>query len=315
MSASRALIVLLLALASPLAYADGEFEDQCDGEGADIFMKSKAGQRIEAQAQAQISQAEQKEQAGNARAAYDILKKVSSCISDASSKRIQKMETRLEKKFGNEEEKNGRLKEAFDWFVKSKSTEDADHVMMKRAQAQPEDRSTFSTAFDYFKNRGAAPIKTLRALAVQNAKQLLAAEEKQFAANNDTLETLGKAKDWLYYAEAPENRMAVERAEKRGDTRAADTSRHFLKMAISYYDFAGKPEKIKPVRDKAKKLGDEAKGRGEGEVAAEYYQIAGLKDLASDLQKRTETKQREDEGKRQKKFKKDQDNLEKELGM
>ncbi len=319
MFASRVLIVLLLAIASPLLYADDDSEDQCDGEGAEIYMASKAGQRIEAQARTQISQAEQKEKAGNARAAYDALQKISSCISEASRKRIQIMETRLVKWLGSEAEKNGRFKEAFDWFVKSESTDDADRVMMKRAQAQPEDHATFSTAFDYFKSRGIVnSIKTLRTIAVHNASQLLAAEEKLFAANHntsDTLDTLGKAKDWLHYAEAPENRMAAERAEKRGDTLSVETTRYFLKMAISYYHFADKPEKTKSIRDKAKKLGDEAAHKGEAEVAAEYYEIAGLSDQARELKKHTETKRNEDEGARQKQFKKDQDNLEKELGM
>ena len=322
MHASRVLVLLLLSLASPLLYADelskalADAKEKCDGEGSDIFMASKEGQLIEAHARTQIAQAEKQEQAGDTRAAYETLQKISSCISDQSNKRIQAMKILLGKKLGDEEEKKGRLAEAFDWFVKSKSTDDADRVMMKRAQAQPEDRSTFSTAFDYFKGRGvASSIRTLRALAMQNAKKLLASEEKQFAANRDSLDTLSKAKDWLFYAEAPENRLAVERAEKRGDTLSAETTRHFLRLSISYYDFADMPAKTKSVRDKARKLGDEAKGKGEGESAAEYYQIAGMQAQAHDVQKRTEAKQREDEGKRQKQFKKDQDSLEKELGM
>lgn len=333
MSVSRVLFVLLLIFASPLIYADelskalAEAKEECDGEGMEIFMASKAGQLIEAHARAQIAQAEQKEQAGNARVAYGILQKVSSCISDASSKRIQIMETRLENKLGHEEEKNGRLNEAFDLFVKSENHldikpeervhDDSERVMMKLVQAQPEDLPAFSKAFNYVKNP--ALKKTLRALALKNARQLLADEDKQFfdavRISSGTLDTLGKAKDWLQYVEAPENRLAVERAEKRGDTLSVETTRHFLSQAVYYYGFAGKPEKVKLVRDKAKKLGDEAKGKGEGEVAAEYYQIAGLSEQANDLRKNTKTKRIEEEGNRKQKFKKDQANMEKEFGM
>jgi len=330
MFVSRVLLVLLLTLASPLVYADVELSDECDGEGAEIFMKSKEGQRIEAHALAQISQAEQKEKAGNARAAYDVLQKVNSCISDATSKRIEKMQKRLENKFGYEDEKNGRLKESFDWFRKSEKHtgikpeervhDDSVRVMMKIVQAKPEDLPTFSEAFKYINYVGnPALLKTLRTLALKNARQILADEDKQFfdavRISSGTLGTLGKAKDWLQYVEAPENRLAAERAEKRGDTLATETTRHFLSQSIYYYGFANKPEKVKLVRDKAKKLGDEAKGKGDGEVAAEYYQLAGLSEQATSLRESTKTKRREDEGKRQKTFKKDQNNLEKELGL
>lgn len=327
MSVSRVLLVLLLSLAPPFVYAEDELSDECDGEGAEIFMKSKEGQRIEAHAQAQISQAEQKEKAGNVRAAYDIVQKVNSCISDASSKRIEKIQKRLESKLGHEEEKNGRLKEAFDLFVKSENHsdikpeervhDDSERVMMKIVQAQPEDLPAFSKAFNYVKNP--ALKKTLRALALKNAKHLLADEDKQFfdavRISSGTLDTLGKAKDWLKYVDAPENRLAAERAEKRGDTLSVETTRHFLSQAVYYYGFADKPEKVKLVRGKAKKLGDEAKSKGDGEVAAEYYQIAGLSEQANELQKSTKAKRIEEEGDRKQKFKKDQANMEKEFGM
>jgi hypothetical protein len=295
------LVLWLLTVAVPAVFADS----LCPGA------------KEEKQAEAQLAQAGKSEQAGNARAAHAALQKVDSdCLSSASDKRREAMRKRIGKKLGDEDEKNGRLKEAFGWFDGSGNTADAGRVMLKRAQARPDDRATFGTALDYFKNRGPADsLKTLRTLAAQNARQVLATEEKQFAADRNSLDVLGKAKDWLYYTEAPENRLAAERAEKRGDTLAAETTRHFLRLAISYYDFAGKPEKTRSIRDKAKKLGDEAARKGEGEVAVEYYQIAGLKNEARDLQKRTETKQRQDEGQRQKQFKSDQDKLEKELGL
>ncbi|MDH4134066.1 MAG: hypothetical protein OEV31_04705 [Gammaproteobacteria bacterium] len=295
------LAMLTVAMATPAAFADS----LCPGD------------KEAKQAEAQLSQAEKSEQAGNARAAYAGLQKVDSdCLSSASDKRRDAMRKRLGKRLGDEDEKNGRLKEAFDWFEGSGNKADAARVMLKRAQARPDDRSTFGAAFDYFKNRGPADsLKTLRSLAGQNARQLLATEEKQFAADRDSLDALGKARDWLYYTEAPENRLAVERAEKRGDTLAAESTRHFLNLAVSYYEFAGKPDKTKSIRDKAKKLGDDAARKGEGEIAAEYYQIAGLQNEAREIEKRTETRRRQDEGQRQKKFKSDQDKLEKELGL
>jgi len=330
MAISRVLLVLLLTLASPVVYAEFEHDDKCDGEGADLFLKSKEGQRIEAHVQTQISQAEQKEKAGNARAAYAIVEKVDSCISDATGKRVEQIQKRLENKLGHEDEKNGRLKESFDWFRKSENHgdtkpeervhNDSARVMMKIVQAKPEDLPTFSEAFGYI-NRAGKPdlLKTLRALALKNARQILAGEDKQFfeasRISSGTLDTLGKANDWLKYVEAPENRLAVERAEKRGDALSVETTKHFLSQAVYYYGFADKPEKVKLVREKAKKLGDEAKSKGDGEAAVEYYKIAGLSDQARELEKSAKTKRREDEGSRKQKFKKDQDSMEKELGL
>ena len=326
MIASRVLLVLLLALTSQPIFAvqEMENEDGCDGEGGDVYLRSEAGKRTVAWDKAKVSQAEQLERSGNARAAYDTLQKLSSC--SKYDKRLQAMDNRFANKVGQEEENKGRFKEAFDWFRKGqlvdgdvKSYENADRVIVKLVQAQPDDIAAFRIAFEYVERHNAAALKTLRAIALNNAKQLLVAEEKQFATargtSSDTLGTLGKTKDWLRYVEAPENRLAAERAEKRGDTLSVESTRHFLKQAVTYYSFADKQEKIKSVRDKAKKLGDEANGKGDGEVAAEFYQIAGLGEQSRELQQRTKIKRHEEEGQRHKKFKKDQDNLEKELGL
>jgi hypothetical protein len=274
---SRSLIVLLLALAAPLAYADelskalADASEQCDGEGSEIFMQSKEGQLIEAHAREQIAQAQQKDQAGNPHAAYDILSQVNFCISKQSSQRIHALEKRIYKELGDETEKKGQLAVAFSWFEKDNSTRaDADRVELKIAKAKPDDLETVGGAVSYFKQRNITDsLKTVQALALQNAKQLLAGEDKQFASHldSDSLKSLEHAGDWLKYAEESENRLATERAEKRGDARVTETSGHFLSSAIDYYGFAKKPEKVKSVRERAKKLGDEAKGKGENELA------------------------------------------------
>ncbi len=301
MTATRMLMCSLLLAAAPAVFADSLCPSAKDQQ----------------QAEASFAKAEQSERAGDARAASAAASKIDpDCLNGNGDQRLRTLRHRLGKQIGDAEEKNGRLKEAFTWFNDTGNTADADRVMLKRAQARPDDRSIFGGAFDYFKRRAAAAsVKVLRDLAAKNAAQALAAEDKQFAATRDSLDELSKAKDWLTYLEAPENRKAAERAEKRGDTLAAETTRHLLGLAISYYRFADKPQKIKAVRDKAKTLGDEHARQGDGEVAADYYEIAGLKAEAQDIRKRTSAQQRQDEGKRQQQFKKDQDKLEKELGL
>jgi len=331
MPVSRVLLVLLLTFASPLVCADEEATGVECVMDAGMGHSAQEAAKILAGEEAKISQAEQKEKAGNTRAAYDILNNVGTgCMSYASIARIEKIKKRLENKLGHEDEKNGHFKESFDWFRKSENHSDIEpekrvhddsaRVMMKIAHAQPEDLPTFGKAFEYIKFAGKPDqLKTLRALAFKNVRQILADEDKQFfeasRMSSGTLGMLGKAKDWLKYVEAPENRLAAERAEKRGDTLSVETTKHFLSQAVYYYGFADKPEKVKLVRGKAKKLGDEAKGKGEGEVAAEFYQLAGLSEQASSLRESTKTKRREEEGNRKQKFKKDQASMEKEFGM
>lgn len=300
MIASKTQLLLLSMVVSSVAFAD------------DICPDTKDKKRAEAM----FAQAQQREQAGDARAAWAALSKVESdCLVDETP--VHALSIRLRKKLGGEEEKAGHLKEAFDWFAVTELATDADRVMMERFQAQPDNRAVFDTVFDHFHlhRRAAEQLKTLRAHALKKAKQLLEDEDKQFASDRESLRQIESAKDWLAYVEGAEKNSAAERAEKRGDTLAAETTRHFLRLAVSYYDFADKPAKTKTIRDKAKKLGDGAKQHGENEAAAEYYQIAGLNKESVELQKRTEAQHKQDEGNRQKQFKKDQDNLEKELGM
>mgnify|MGYP001568738196 CR=1 FL=1 len=301
MELKRTLVFTLSLFATPVVVADSLCPSAKDQQ----------------QAEASFAKAEQNERAGNARGAATAASKIDpDCLNGNGDQRLRALKHRLGKLIGDEEEKNGRLQEAFTWFDATGNTADADRVMLKRAQVKPDDRSIFGSAFDYFKRRGAAAsVKALRDLAAKNAAQALAAEEKQFAATRDSLDDLAKAKDWLYYLDAPANRKAAERAEKRGDTLAAETTRHLLRQAVAYYRFADQSQKINSVRAKAKALGDEQARKGEGEVAADYYEIAGLKGEAQDIRKRTSAQQRQDEGKRQQQFKKDQDKLEKELGL
>lgn len=65
------------------------------------------------------------------------------------------------------------------------------------------------------------------------------------------------------------------RAEKRGDSLAVEDSRLFLELALKYYAFAEKKDKQQEVRDKARSLADRATAKGESELAAHYYAIAG----------------------------------------
>jgi hypothetical protein len=319
---SRSVIVFLLTLAVPLNNAIAE---KFYGEDGSVCTDEDYRQSV-----ANIAKARKLEQGGSYRQAYETLGHTGCSWATHNEEAFREnlkeesaIRKRLCKGLGDEAEKKGQLQEAFDWYRKGEGSyiKDQERVMMKMAKAKQDDLGTIETAFNYFKGHHMADsLKTIRAMAMQNAKPWLAEEDKQFGSKQSEIYrkafgSLEQAQKWLAFAEAPENRMAAERAEKRGDSMASQTTPYYLKETIKYYNFAGTPEKIKSVQGRAKKLGDEAKGKGESELAVDYYQIAGLSNEARDLQKRTEAQQRKDEGKRQQQFKKDQGNLEKELGM
>ncbi len=266
-------------------------------------------------ANAQVKQAEVLERAGKAREAYGAAKKANfDCVTDYN--RHEALLKRTAKVVGAEEEKKGRLNEAFEWYERAQSQADAGRMQRKMVESKPSEINTVSHAIDYFRRHDdAAQEKAMRAHALKNVEKALAAEEKRFASvGKNSLSELGLAKDWSYYAQAGEDQVRA-RAAKRGDIVAADDGRAFLSLALSYYDRAEQPDKAQKVRDKARALAKQFESKGEGQVAAEYYSIAGESDKATAVQKETEAREEKAEESRKKVFKKDQDDLEKALGF
>ena len=269
----------------------------------------------QAAADAQVKQAEALDRAGKAREAYGAAKKANfDCVTDY--KRHETLLKRTAKVVGAEEEKKGKLNEAFEWYERAQSEADAGRMQRKIVESKPNDMNTVSHAIDYFRNHNdAAQGKAMRAHALKNVEKSLTAEEKSFASvAKNSLTELGLAKDWSYYAQAGEDQVRA-RAAKRGDIVAAEDGRNFLELALSYYDRAQQPDKAQKVRDKARALAKQHESKGEGLVAADYYAIAGDSTKASAVQKETEAREQKVEESRKKTFKKDQGDLEKALGF
>lgn len=256
------------------------------------------------------------ERAGNMKEANRAARSFSSlCLSKKEDDELTALIKRTGKTLGDPEEKAGRLQEAFDMFEGSGLPADADRVKLKQVKAKSDDIGTVSNAISHFTRRNNdAQVKELRALAAKNAEQWLVTEEKMFAATKDSRDALGKSKDWAYYA-GTGPKKAQERAEKRGDTLAADTSRRWLELAVAYYKFADKPHKAKGVQDKARQLAESHARKGESEIAADYYRIAGAGAEADKIEKQGAAKKQQAEQQRQQQFKKDQQALERELGL
>jgi hypothetical protein len=268
-------------------------------------------------AAAQMKKAEDSEHAGKLKEAYQAAVKIDSmCLTGDGNKRHEAMLKRIGLNLGQQEEKQGRLAAAFDWYKNSRNDEEADRVKMKQVNASPRDRNLVSGAIDYFRFRNNdSRVKELRQLAAKNADLELANEEKAFATRKESFDELGKAKDWLNLAGESAEKKARERAEQRGDTLAKEDIYRHLKNAEHYFSFAEAENKEQALQDKALRLAQEHEKKGEITRAKDFYSLAGASDKGSALEERADAQHKKSEEKRQKQFKKGQADLEKELGL
>ena len=279
---------------------------------ADSLCAEKA---LQAAADAQLKKAEELERAGQPREAFSAATKANGdCVSD--TQRHEGVQQRTAKAIGAEEEKKARLEDAFTWYVRAKAPADAGRMQRRLVEAKPDDINTLSHAIDYFSQQNdKAQEEAMRAQARKNVEHALAEEEKRFASfSKDSLHELGRARDWAYYAKTGEDRIRA-RAAQRGDTLAAEDGRKFLRLAMSYYEQADRPDGVKKIREKARMLAKRHEAKGEGEIAAEFYAMAGDDKQADTVQKQTEQRQTQAEEGRKKTFKKEQADLEKALGF
>jgi len=268
-------------------------------------------------AAAQMKKAEDSEHAGKLKEAYQAAGKIDSmCLAGDGYKRHEAMLKRIGLQLGQQEEKQGRLAAAFDWYKNSRNDAEADRVKMKQVDASPRDHNLVSGAIDHFRYKNNdARVAELRKLAAKNADLELANEEKAFAARKESFDELGKAKDWFYLVGESADKKVRERAEQRGDTLAKEDIYRHLENAKRYYSIAEAKQKEKTLQDKAMRLAQEHEKKGEINQARDFYSLAGASAKGNELQERSEAQHKKSEEKRQKQFKKGQDDLEKELGM
>lgn len=268
-------------------------------------------------AAAQFRKAEDTERAGKLADAFAMLGKIDDmCLAGDAGKRADAMHKRIGLQLGQQEEKKGNLKAAFDWYQRSRNDEEADRVKMKQVNASSRDRNVVSGAIDHFRYRNNdARVAELRQLAAKNAELELANEEKAFAARKESFTELGNAKDWFYYVSEGAGKKVRGRAEHRGDALLKEDTYRHLENARRYFETAEAKPKVQAVIDKATRLAQQHEKKGEISQAANFYRLAGADAKGEEIEKRAEAQHQEAEGKRQEKFKQEQDDLEKELGL
>jgi predicted Zn-dependent protease len=264
---------------------------------------------------AQLKKAEDNERAGKLKEAYQAANKLGDCLPEGGYQRQKAMLKRVGLQLGQQEEKQGRLAAAFDWYKGSGNDAEAGRVKMKQVNASPRDRQVGSDAMDYFKGGNDKSLAELRQLAAKNGDLELANEEKAFAARKESFDELEKAKGWFYLVSESAAKKVRDRAEQRGDTLVKEDIYRLLENARHYYSFAEAKPKEKALKDKALRLAQEHEKKGEITQATEFYSLADESAKGNELQARSEAQHMKSEEKRQKQFKKGQDDLEKELGL
>lgn len=295
-------VIGLAILCAPAVFADGEI--------------CSAGEKN--RAEGALKKAEVAENAGRTKEAYDTAQSLPliDCASNGYKRRDGLIE-RTSKKLGTEAEKAGRFGDAFEYYSAPYRNgrldyplADADRAMLKHANAGPDDYKIVSKAVSYFISREGKPhLQEVRSLAKRSGDKMLAKEEKNFAARKDSLDDLQRAREWFDLA--GDGKQAQARAEQRGDTLLAEGSFRSVERAFSYYHFAGNPKKTNAAKARALKLGDDAAHKGDHNLAERFYELSGDNAKATEVRKLKE----ETETKRQKQFKKEQESMEKELGL
>jgi hypothetical protein len=297
-----------------LALADSECNASNTTDGRPYFKRAQAA-----------------EQAGRFKEAFKEANtlQVENCLSGYDNTEVRALLSRVLNKQGALSEKQGRLDEAFDNYIRSYQYEeqdkikyaDADRVKMKQVNASPRDRKVVSGAIAYFRGRNdrtgqdGARVTELHQLAAKNADLEFTNEAKAFAARKESFTELESAKDWLVLIGDAEVKKMRERAEQRGDTLAKEDTLRYLENAKHYFSIAEAKKKEQMVKDKALRLAQAHEKNGEITQATGFYSLAGDSAKGNELQSRSDAQHKKSEEKRQKQFNKGQDDLEKQLGM
>lgn len=289
----------VLAVTAALVLTPAHADDTC----AD---SRQAANQVAAQARAA-------EAAGDLKKALKIVQtgEVRMCSDDGEA-----MFKRLTQRLGGEAETAGRNREAFDYYRQGSHDADARRVGLAQLKAAPADTSWAEQLMTFMRNTNdTAGIDEVRRHATVQAQRLLAQEEKSFAIRAPHEELLEEARGWLRMAGDDDAAAVRQRALVRADQFAALDYHYALEQALNYYEMAGRTDKQAAVRNKARKIADGLAGGDNWAAAAELYELAGDSGHAEALRTAREASAASKEEARKGEFQKEQEDLEKELGL
>lgn len=238
-------------------------------------------------------------------------------------KKIEDTKRRLALKTAELKEKKGELEKAIKWYDMAGSHDRAANIMIRLVKDRSEDKSFFGHAMNYFYgDKNKVYLKELEKIASARGDSDLAREEKVYSGKtgghlSGSPEMIISAKGWYEFFKDPKRKNALDRAEKRGDFffKFPEQEAGILNTAKEYYKIAENESKVKTVKAKANEIGDSLVKKGDLERAIKYYEVAENDAKVNEFRRASEKKKELSEGDRRKKFKKEQDKLEKELGL
>lgn len=298
----RITTTLLLISAALLAAAPSRADDVCSQE------EHRA-------ADAGLAKAQAAEKAGDLPGALRFAN--SSDVRNCGDYKVaQALVTRVAGRLGKDAEAAGKLAAAFDYFEQGALHDDARRVGLKQLAADPKNRDLASNLKGFMQRNGFADgVRAIQEHARGQADRLLAEEAKTHAVRTPRRDLLGEARDWLRIAGDEPAASVAARAVKRGDEYAALDYAFALEQALAYYGFADREDKEPAVRAKARAQADKLAGGNDWATAAELYEIAGDDKRANELRRKRAADAATSEKSRQEQFRKEQDDLEKELDL
>jgi hypothetical protein len=262
---------------------------------------------------AMVARASTAEAAGDLQGALKIVQsgEARGCSDDGDA-----MFKRLTLRVGQEAEKKGQFAQAFGYFDSGFHYDDAKRVGLAHLRARPTDRSWADNLLGFMRRNNFADGEAeVQKHARGQAQRLLAEEEKSFAIRDPHAELLGDAKDWLRIAGDDAAADVKRREAARGDQFAALDYPYALQQALNYYERADQKDKQAQVKSKARQLADKQAGGDNWNAAAELYELAGDSPKADALRASRAASAASKEEARKDKFEKEQDDLEKQLGL
>lgn len=224
--------------------------------------------------------------------------------------------TRVSRQLGSAAEADGKFAAAFDYFSNAGLYDDAKRVGLKQLAAQPADRDLADNLLGFMRNHEFADgVRAVQDHARGQAERLLAEEAKTHAVRTPQRELLDEARDWLRLAGDDTAAPVTARALERGEQYAKLDYAFALQQSLVYFEFAGRKDRQSAVQARARTLADKLAGGNDWAAAADLYEVAGDHKRAAELRAQRAAGAEAVEQKRQEQFKKEQDDLEKELDL
>jgi hypothetical protein len=246
------------------------------------------------------------------------------CVRPAKARAFESLMQQLGKNLAAEHERAGKPQAAIDTDVAYCLYDDAARIHLALAGKKPVYPATVGQAYQFGKaHNNNALMSKLRQIVSSTSNEYLAQEKNFYKSSIYNASLFTQALD-LYNKVEDTNasNSLIKQSEARGDELAKQDNCRVLTAARDYYSVSNQNNKIQSVKNKAMKIGDDLEKKGNLKAAADCYNLAEADNksqkLLQILEKQNVKQQaviEKQESSRKQKFTREQDDLEKELGL